>query len=62
VERGTAEFYREEAVRITSMAADAATPAVRLELLDIAACFQRMAEHAAADRRLRSGPASSKSA
>ena len=47
-EKGTAEFYREQAIRIAAIAADTADSASRLQLLEIAAAFQRLADRAIA--------------
>jgi len=47
-ERGTAEFYREQVVRIMLIAESLSDPAGRLELLDIAAVFQKLADRASA--------------
>ena len=49
-ERGTPEFYREQVVRLVALAALAATPEGRLELLDIASVFQKLADHAPTNR------------
>jgi hypothetical protein len=45
-EKGTTEFYRQEALRLTALAMVTANAAVRLEILEIAACFRRFADHA----------------
>ena len=47
-ERGTAEFYREQVARILRIAGTLSDPAGRLELLDIAAVFQKLADRATA--------------
>jgi hypothetical protein len=49
-ERGTPEFYREQAARLTKLATEAKSVAARLELLDIAAVFQKLAQHSVANR------------
>lgn len=49
-ERGTAEFYREQATRLTRIAADTRTPDSKLELLEMAAVFLRLAERLVANR------------
>jgi hypothetical protein len=46
-ERGTPDFYREQAERLTYLAASAHEPATRLELLEIAATFRKLADHVA---------------
>lgn len=48
--RGTAEFYREQAARLTMIAADARTSEAKLELLEMAAVFRRLAERFTANR------------
>ena len=45
-ERGTPEFYREQADRLKALAELTGGAAARLELLEIAAVFLRMAERA----------------
>jgi hypothetical protein len=45
-ERNTPEFYREEAARLALFALDASHPAVRLQMLEMAATFRRLAERA----------------
>ena len=45
-ERGTPEFYREQAARLAAIAADISDHSARLELLEIAAVFQRLAQRA----------------
>jgi len=47
-ERGTAEFYREQVARIQQIAESLSDPAGRLELLDIASVFQKLADRASA--------------
>jgi hypothetical protein len=49
-EKGTIEFYREQASRLTAIAVGAATAETRLELLEMAAVFQRLADRAAIHR------------
>ena len=44
-EKGTTEFYRAEAERIARLAEDVVDPTLRLEMLDIAAGFLKLAEH-----------------
>jgi hypothetical protein len=51
-EKGTPEFYRDQAVRLTSLAADVTDASTRLELLEIAAAFQRLAEHIGANSEM----------
>jgi hypothetical protein len=46
LERGTVEFYRQEAARISHLAESVANTSLRLEMLDIAAGFLKLAEHA----------------
>lgn len=46
----SARFYREQAERLTFLAAETANPGTRLELLEIAASFQKLAEYASANR------------
>ncbi|HEX4195710.1 MAG TPA: hypothetical protein VHY80_21550 [Stellaceae bacterium] len=45
----SASFYREQAERLTFLAAETANPAMRIELLEIAASFHKLADHAAAN-------------
>lgn len=40
-------FYREQAERLTFLAVETANPEARLELLEIAASFQKLADYAA---------------
>jgi hypothetical protein len=47
-EKGTPEFYRQEAERIARLAMDARDPNLRLEMLEIAESFLKLAEHATA--------------
>ena len=47
-ERGTSEFYREQVARIVRIADTVKDPAARLELLEIAAVFQKLADRATA--------------
>jgi len=47
-ERGTAEFYREQVSRLMRLAETMHDPATRIELLDIASVFQKLAERATA--------------
>ena len=49
-ERGTPEFYREQAARLTAQAALALTPKSRIELLEMAAVFQKLANNVVANR------------
>lgn len=46
-DRGTAEFYREQVTRLVMLAETLHDPAARLELLDIATVFQKMADRTA---------------
>lgn len=48
-ERGTPAFYREQALRLTKLAAETASHANRIELLEIASVFQKLAEHTSAN-------------
>jgi hypothetical protein len=52
-DRGTAEFYRQEAVRISLLAESVVDPSLRLEMLDIAAGFLKLAKHAIASNAAR---------
>jgi hypothetical protein len=45
-ERGTPEFYREEAARLALLALDASEPGIRLQMLEMAATFKRLADRA----------------
>jgi hypothetical protein len=45
---GSPSFYREQAERLTFLAAQTASPETRLELLEIAASFQKLADYASA--------------
>jgi hypothetical protein len=47
-ERGPVEFYREQVARLLRVAEGLNDPAARLELLDVATVFQKMAERAEA--------------
>jgi hypothetical protein len=51
-EIGSATFYRQHAERLTFLAADTTNPATRLELLEIATGFQKLADHASANGNL----------
>jgi len=42
--RGTPEFYREEVARLTLLALDATEPGIRLQMLEMAATFKKLAE------------------
>ena len=46
---GSPTFYRQQAERLTFLAAETSSPAMRLELLEIAASFQKLAEYASAN-------------
>ena len=46
---GSAFFYRRQAERLTLIAAEITNPATRLELLEIAASFLKLADYAAAN-------------
>jgi len=46
---GSAFFYRRQAERLTLIAAEINNPAVRLELLEIAANFLKLADYASAN-------------
>ena len=41
----SAEFYRKEAARLVRIASDVRDPAIKLELLQVAAQFQALAAH-----------------
>jgi two-component sensor histidine kinase len=58
-ERGTEEFYREQAARMTALAVITEAVEMRLELLEMAAVFQRLADRAAVHRE---APEAAKSA
>lgn len=45
---GSPDFYREEAARLTLIACDVADPVTRLELMEIAASFRKLADFVAA--------------
>jgi len=47
---GSVAFYRQQVERLTFIAADMTSPATRLELLEIAAGFQKLADYASANR------------
>jgi hypothetical protein len=47
-ERGTIEFYRDQVARLVRLSETLTDPAARLELLEVAAIFQRLADRAAA--------------
>ncbi|HXR88399.1 MAG TPA: hypothetical protein VN728_15570 [Stellaceae bacterium] len=49
-ERGSARFYRRQAERLAAIAAETTNSATRLELLQIAANFQKLAAYASANR------------
>jgi hypothetical protein len=42
----SASFYRQQAERLALLAAETANPAMRLEFLEIAASFQKLASYA----------------
>lgn len=46
---GTATFYRQQAERLTFIAVETTNPETRLELLEIAASFQKLADYASAN-------------
>ncbi|HEY1506687.1 MAG TPA: hypothetical protein VGF92_20455 [Stellaceae bacterium] len=48
-EIGSASFYRQQAERLTYIAVETNHPATRLELLEIAASFQKLADYASAN-------------
>lgn len=62
LEEATPEFYRQQAERLTQLAAAAADPGVRLELLEIAAGFQKLARYAGVNRNADAEAAAPKSA
>jgi hypothetical protein len=45
---GSAGFYHEQAERLTYLAVETVSPETRLELLEIAASFQKLADYASA--------------
>ena len=47
-ERGTPEFYREQVSRLVQLAETMTDAATRIELLDIATVFQKLADRSAA--------------
>jgi hypothetical protein len=47
--RGTPEFYREEAARLTLIACDVVDPATQAQLMEIAASFRQLSEFVAAN-------------
>lgn len=47
-DRGSAQFYQEQAIRLNAIALDTSDPIRRLTLLEIAASFEKLAEYAAA--------------
>lgn len=51
--KGTAQFYREQAIQLAALAAECTDLLVRLNLLEIAAAFQRLADRAAMPDSLR---------
>lgn len=59
--RGTPQFYRDEAKRLSALAAGSINLDVRLELLHIAAGFKKLADRAA-QRQSADAPAVAKSA
>lgn len=61
-EQGSPEFYRREATRLAQLAASAQDIAARLELLDFAAAFQKLAERGALMLNAPSDPIASKTA
>ena len=61
-ERGTTEFYREQVERLVTLADSLKDSAARLELLEIAAVFQRLAERGHAARSKLRNNAARKSA
>jgi hypothetical protein len=46
--RGTIEFYRDQVSRLVRLSENLTDPAARLELLEVATIFQRLADRAAA--------------
>jgi hypothetical protein len=46
---GSAGFYHAQAERLTYLAAETVSPKARLELLEIAASFQKLADYASAN-------------
>jgi hypothetical protein len=46
---GSPGFYHEQAERLTYLAAETASSETRLELLEIAASFQKLADYASAN-------------
>jgi hypothetical protein len=51
-EKGTAAFYREQVVRLTLLAMETADSEAKLEILEIAASFKRLAEYAESHQSL----------
>ncbi|HEX4192269.1 MAG TPA: hypothetical protein VHY80_04190 [Stellaceae bacterium] len=47
-ERGTIDFYRDQVARLVRLSETLTDSAARLELLEVAAIFQRLADRAAA--------------
>ena len=58
-ERDSAEFYREQVARLMKLAETMSDPASRLELLDIATVFHKMADRMAAPAALTVVPSKS---
>jgi hypothetical protein len=54
-ERGTPEFYQEQADRLKGLAASTSETTIRIELLEMAAVFQRMAERASIQKNWAGG-------
>jgi hypothetical protein len=50
----SATFYRQQAERLTFIAVETTSPETRLELLEIAASFQKLADYASANTNLAS--------
>jgi hypothetical protein len=48
-EAGSAAFYRQQAERLSFIALDTTSAATRLELLEIAAGFRKLADYASAN-------------
>jgi hypothetical protein len=61
-ERGTAEFYKEQVLRLVRLAGNAESAAARLELFDMATAFQKLAERSAATAVKVADPSAKKSA
>lgn len=61
-ESSSVTFYRQQAERLTFIAAETADAATRLELLEIAASFQKLANYASANSNFAEEEAASETA